>query len=59
MIALQQHPPVLLQTLGVARESFMRMKLVVAQMADQRRLIFDFPIALFPFDETEMLGGAL
>src|ERR1700730_8894038 len=59
MVALQQHPPILLQRLGVGGESLMRMKLVVAQMAHQRRLVLDFPIAVFPFDETEMLCGAL
>src|SRR5262249_56577824 len=32
---------------------------VVAQMVHQRRLVLDLPITVFPFDKTEMLGGAL
>src|SRR6516225_1885990 len=58
MIAPHQHLPILLQTLGIRRERLMRMQLVVAQMAHQRRLVLDLPIAVFPLDETVMLCGA-
>ncbi len=56
MVALQQHPPVLLQALGIRRGRLVRMQFMVTQMAHQRWLVLDFPIAVFSFDEAEMLS---
>src|SRR5215831_12279201 len=36
----------------------MRMQLVMAQIVHQWRLVFDFPVAVLPFDETVMLCSA-
>ena len=58
MVALHQDPTILLQCVRIRHESLMRMKLVMAQMVDQRRLVPDLPVAVLPFDETVMLGVA-
>jgi hypothetical protein len=36
----------------------MRVQLAMAQMMHQWRLVSDLPIAILPFDEAIMLGGA-
>src|SRR6516225_6648210 len=55
----REHPPVLLQTLGIRRECLVRMQLVMVQMAHQGRPVLDPPVAVFLFNETVMLSGAL
>ena len=44
-VALQQDAPVLLQRLSVACKGLARIELTAAQMAHQRRFVFDAPMA--------------
>ena len=52
---MQQHPPVLLQRLGIRGEGFARMQLVLVEATDERRLFSDAERPLVFFHQPKLL----